>query len=137
MRQAVFPESLRDAVAATGFSPAIRAGEFLFLTGATGGRTDGTMPATGAEQAEVALGKALTVLNAAGVGPEAVAELTSYHTGIAEDFDAIQAVMTRLLGLPLPAWTAVEVAGLRRPGARVEFRIVAHVPTGTASDPQL
>ncbi|MGI3184509.1 Rid family hydrolase [Nioella aestuarii] len=127
MRQAVLPESLRDAVAATGFSPAIRAGEFLFLTGATGGLPDGTMPATGGAQAEVALGKALTVLNAAELGPEAVVELTSYHTAIAEDFDDIQSVVTRLLGTPLPAWTAVEVAGLRRPGARVEFRIVAHV----------
>lgn len=34
MRQAVIPESLHDAVTATGFSPAIRAGELLFLTGA-------------------------------------------------------------------------------------------------------
>jgi hypothetical protein len=47
MRQAIIPDALKDAVAATGFSPAIRAGGLLFVTGATGGRRDETMPQTG------------------------------------------------------------------------------------------
>ncbi|MFT7135875.1 MAG: enamine deaminase RidA (YjgF/YER057c/UK114 family) [Akkermansiaceae bacterium] len=36
--------------------------------------------------------------------------------------------MRDMLGLPLPAWTAVEVADLRRDGALIELRIVAHLP---------
>lgn len=128
MRQAVYPAALREAVEATGFSPAVRAGEFLFLTGATGGATDGTMPATGAAQARAALDKVIHVLGAVKASAEAVVELTSYHTDIQADFDDIDQVLRQVLGEPLPAWTAVEVAGLRRPGARVEFRVVAYAP---------
>lgn len=124
----MFPQALRDAVAATGFSPAIRAGDFLFLTGATGAHPDGAMPETAREQAENALQKVVQILAAADGTPDAVVELTSYHTHLGDDFDVIDAVLRDILGLPLPAWTAVEVAGLRRPGARVEFRIVAHLP---------
>ena len=60
---------------------------------------------------------------------EAVVEMTSYHTDINADFNEVDRAVRHALGVPLPAWTAVEVARLRRPGARVEFRIVAHLPT--------
>ena len=128
MRQVVFPEALRDAVRATGFSPAVRAGDFLYFTGATGGHADGSMPESVAEQAEVALGKVLEVLRSVGAEASAIVEMTSYHSDIRHDFDAVQTVVEELLGNPLPAWTAVEVTRLRRDGARVEFRIVAHHP---------
>jgi hypothetical protein len=36
MREAIVPQGLAAAAAASGFSPAIRSGGFLFLTGATG-----------------------------------------------------------------------------------------------------
>ncbi len=128
MRNVVSPDSLRDAVAATGFSPAVRAGDFLYLTGATGGAPDGTMPCAISDQCENALTKVLEVLMAADADASAVVDLTSYHTDIDADFDAVDTALRAILHEPLPAWTAVEVAGLRRPSARVEFRIVAHVP---------
>ncbi|WP_299964214.1 Rid family hydrolase [uncultured Roseobacter sp.] len=132
MRHAIVPEALARAAAATGFSPAIRAGEFLFLTGATGGREDGSMPHSISEQARIALSKAQVVLAAAGADEGHVVELTSYHRDIAATFRQVQTVLEDIFSAPLPAWTAVEVAALRRPGALVEFRIVAHVP---ARDP--
>ena len=128
MRQVVVPEALREAVAATGFSPAIRAGDFLYLTGATGGLADGTMPETGGDQTRSALSKVFTVLETVAATPAAIVEMTSYHTNLDQDFTEIDSVLHELLGDPLPAWTAIEVAGLRRPGARVEYRIVAYVP---------
>lgn len=109
-------------------SPAIRAGEFLFLTGATGGRPDGTMPADAADQARVALGKVTDTLASASSGCDDVVEITSYHVAIRETFEAIETVMHDTFASPLPAWTAVGVAELRRPGAVVEFRVVAHHP---------
>lgn len=129
MRRAIVPDALKQAAAATGFSPAIRAGDFLFLTGATGGRADGTMPETATDQARTALDKARTVLAAAGADESHVVELTSYHRDIATTFAEVQSVLEDVFSPPIPAWTAVEVAGLRRPGALVEFRIVAHAPT--------
>lgn len=86
------------------------------------------MPESVAEQAEVALGKVLEVLRSVGAEASAIVEMTSYHSDIRHDFDAVQTVVEELLGNPLPAWTAVEVTRLRRDGARVEFRIVAHHP---------
>lgn len=128
MRQAIVPDALKTAAAVTGFSPAIRAGDLLFLTGATGGRADGSMPAAAADQARIALDKAQIVLAAAGATEAHVVELTSYHRDIATTFEAVQTVLEDVFSVPIPAWTAVEVAGLRRPGALVEFRIVAHAP---------
>ncbi|MCV3273007.1 Rid family hydrolase [Roseobacter sinensis] len=132
MRQAIIPDALKQAAAATGFSPAIRAGDFLFLTGATGGRADGTMPDDAADQTRVALDKVQTVLVAAGAGEGDVVEMTSYHLDIANTFAAVQGALEQIFAPPLPAWTAVEVAGLRRPGALVEFRVVAHAPEARA-----
>ncbi|MGV6848034.1 MAG: Rid family hydrolase [Marinibacterium sp.] len=128
MRQAIIPESLRGAAEATGFSPAVRAGDFLFLTGATGGDVAGQMPVSVREQTENALSKVALVLGAAGRDLSAVVEVTSYHVDLQASFDTVQQVFDVAFGHPLPAWTAVEVAGLRRPGAVVEYRIVAHVP---------
>tara|TARA_R110002049_G_scaffold10127_9_gene50621 strand:+ start:613 stop:1008 length:396 start_codon:yes stop_codon:yes gene_type:complete len=127
-RQAVFPAELAAIGAATGFSPAVRAGDFLFLTGATGGDADGQMPPDADTQVRSALTKALSVITAAGGDTDSIVEITSYHTQLRADFDVIDAALREVLGLPLPAWTAVEVAGLRRAGAVVELRIVAHLP---------
>ena len=87
------------------------------------------MPDDAGTQTKTALSKALTVVKSAGGTADNIVEITSYHLGLRSHFDAVQDVIQDLLGTPLPAWTAVEVAGLRRPGALVEFRIVAHLGT--------
>ena len=127
-RQAIFPPELAQLVEETGFSPAVRAGDFVFLTGATGGSANGDMPEDIETQCRNALAKALTVIAAAGGTAQNIVEVTSYHIGLRQHFDTVDAVFREILGTPLPAWTAVEVAGLRRPGALVEFRIVVHLP---------
>lgn len=126
-RAVVTPDALADAARASGFSPAVRAGDLLFLTGATGGAPDGTMPPDAAAQAQNALSKVEAILAAAGAGVDAVVEVTSFQADVAASFDAVQVALEARLGTPLPAWTAVE-AGPRRPGAPVEFRAVAHAP---------
>ena len=89
MREAVFPPELAEAVRATGFSPAVRAGDFLFLTGATGGTPDGTMPDDAGTQTKTALSKALTVVKSAGGTADNIVEITSYHLGLRSHFDAV------------------------------------------------
>lgn len=126
-RAVVSPPALAKAVAATGFSPAVRAGDLLFLTGATGGGPDGAMPDDPGEQVRNALGKVATILAEAGGDLSSVVEMTSYHVGLRDHWDAIEIALRAGLGQPLPAWTAVEVAGLRRPGAVIELRLVAHM----------
>ena len=91
------------------------------------------MPDTAAEQTRVLFGKIREVLSSAGTNEDAIVEMTSYHTDIDADFAPVQAVVEDVLSVPLPAWTAVEVQKLRRPGARVEFRIVVHHPVDEAT----
>ncbi|MEL6607548.1 MAG: Rid family hydrolase [Pseudomonadota bacterium] len=136
MRQALIPPELAEAARVSGFSPAIRAGDMLYLTGATGGDpATGEMPADAATQARNALTKVINILHHAGADAAAVVEMTSYHVDIRTHFPAIEAVLREVFTAPLPAWTAVGVAELRRPGALIEFRITAHClqdPDGSA-----
>lgn len=132
-RQAIVPPALAQAARDTGFSPAIRAGGFIYLTGATGGAPDGTMPGDVATQTRNALEKAQTVLQAADADLGDVVEMTSYFSDIDSDFTACEAVLHAMFQPPLPAWTAVEVAKLRRPGARIELRLVAFAPSAELS----
>lgn len=51
--------------------------------------------------------------------------MTTYHVGLRDHFDLFNQVRLEYLEEPYPAWTAVEVAGLRREGAIVEIRVIA------------
>ena len=130
MRRAVVPEALAELAAASGFSPAVRAGDFLYLTGATGGDAAGIMPQDVAEQTRNALSKAMTIIAEVGADESNVVEMTSYHLAIDQTFEPVEAEVRRVFSNPLPAWTAVEVAGLRRPGAMVELRLVVYLGDG-------
>jgi enamine deaminase RidA (YjgF/YER057c/UK114 family) len=83
------------------------------------------MPATPADQFRQAFAKIGAVLGEAGLGFDAIVEMTTYHIGLSDHFETFCAVRAEYVRAPFPAWTAVEVAGLRRDGAVVEIRVVA------------
>ncbi|UUX48842.1 RidA family protein [Nisaea acidiphila] len=128
-KRAIVPPALRAAAEQLKMSPAILSGGHLFLTGSTGGNADGTMPGDAAIQMRNALGKIGAILAEAGVGFDAVVEMTTYHVGLREHFEAIDRVRLEHFSEPFPAWTAVEVAGLRRDGAVIEIRVIAEMDT--------
>ena len=115
-------EGAGEALAA---SPGLISGDHVFLTGMTGSREDGSMPADVQTQAENAMEKIGRILAEAGLSHSAIVEMTTYHIDIKTHFDAFNQVRRRYVSEPFPAWTAVEVAGLRRPGALVEIRVIA------------
>lgn len=125
--RAIIPSELRLVAERARMSPAILSGDHLFLTGVTGARADGSMPADPTDQFRVAFAKIGTVLEAAGLDFRAVVEMTTYHVGLRGHFALFDAVRLEHVVEPYPAWTAVEVAGLRREGAIVEIRAVANV----------
>ncbi|MBW4707279.1 RidA family protein [Roseobacter sp. YSTF-M11] len=106
-------------------SPAVVSGEHVFVTGMTGSGPGGEMPSDPQAQFRAAFDKIGAVLAAAGSGWGSVVEMTSYHVGLQAHFDTFNAVHGAYVHPPYPAWTAVEVAGLRRAGALVEIRVVA------------
>jgi enamine deaminase RidA (YjgF/YER057c/UK114 family) len=131
-RRALIAKGREAAARALHLSPGIVAGDLVFLTGMTGAFPDGTMPVDTEMQIRSAFDKIGEVLALDGLDHAAIVEMTSYHVGLREHFDLFNAIRSDYVREPFPAWTAVEVAGLRRAGAIVEIRVVA-MRTGAVS----
>lgn len=128
MKRALFPEGSEAAASRIKVSPGIVSGNHVFLTGMTGSGADGSMPDDLETQFRQAFEKIGLVLREAGLSFGSIVEMTSYHVRLSEHFDRFNAVRADYVEEPFPAWTAVEVAGLRRKGAVVEIRVVAALP---------
>ena len=124
-RRNLVPRSLQGRHGALDISPGVVSGGFVYVTGMTGSGPDGSMPDVPEDQLRAAFAKIAEVLAEAGLDLGAVVEMTSYHIDMATHFDCFDRVRLSLMRAPHPAWTAVEVAALRRPGALVEIRVVA------------
>jgi enamine deaminase RidA (YjgF/YER057c/UK114 family) len=126
-KTAIFPPGSQEQAKLVKVSPGIVSGDHVFLTGVTGSLANGTMPDTAGAQFRSAFRKIGAVLAEVGLGHDAIVEMTSYHVGIRDHFDEFNAVRCEFVSDPFPAWTAIEVAGLRRARALVEIRVVAHL----------
>lgn len=131
-RRAIVPPAFGAAAEQLKMSPAILSGQHVFFTGLTGSGPDGLMPDDPETQFRNAFDKIGVVLHEAGLTFQAVVEMTSYHVGLRGHFDLFNSIRLGYFGDPWPAWTAVEVAGLRREGALVEIRVIAS--TGRCAD---
>lgn len=125
--RAVTPSAFRAGAEQLKASPGLISGDHMFLTGVTGSSANGQMPADPEAQIRNVFEKIGLVLGEAGLDFGAVAEMTSYHVGLQAHFNLFSAIRADYVVAPYPAWTAVEVAGLRREGAIVEVRVVANV----------
>src|SRR6478752_6200057 len=115
-----------DAPAAIGaYSPAIRAGNLLFVSGqvpmnpATGNLVDGDITA----QTEQVMRNLSALLNAAGAGFEHVVKTTVFLADM-NDFAAMNAVYSKYMVDPPPARATVQVARLPR-DVKVEIDLIA------------
>lgn len=125
-RRAIVPPAFRAAAEQAKMSPGLVSGNHVFLTGVTGSDADGHMPEDPEAQMRSAFEKIGLVLGEAGLTFRSMVEMTSYHVGLRDHFDLFDTVRLDYLTAPYPAWTAVEVAGLRREGAIVEIRVIAN-----------
>jgi 2-iminobutanoate/2-iminopropanoate deaminase len=126
---------VRQAISAPGapraigpYSPAIRSGNLMFLSGqipldaATGGLIEGDIAA----QTEQVMRNIGALLDAAGAGFEHVVRTTVFLADMNE-FAAMNAVYARFMTDPPPARSTVQVARLPR-DVRVEIDVIAVVP---------
>lgn len=125
-KRAIVPPESRAAADQLKMTPGIVSGNHLFLTGVTGSDAHGSMPEDPEVQVRNAFEKIGHVLREAGLTFQSIVEMTSYHVGLRGHFDLFDTVRLEYLEEPYPAWTAVEVAGLRREGAIVEIRVIAN-----------
>ncbi|MGR3761528.1 RidA family protein [Roseobacteraceae bacterium NS-SX3] len=124
--KAIIPPGAGPACQELALSPAVLSGNHLFLTGMTGSDASGGVPQEPEAQFRNAFEKIRAVLREAGLDFGAVVEMTSYHVDIRTHFDLFSRVRREYVAEPFPAWTAVGVAELRRPGALAEVRVTAY-----------
>jgi aminoacrylate peracid reductase len=111
------------------FSPALRVGNLLFISGTTATDEQGKIVAPGdiVGQTRAIYQKFATLLAAAGAGCEHIVETTEYIT-TTDNYRETAAVRREFFRPPYPAATGVIVAGLLRPGALIEISAVAVLP---------
>jgi 2-iminobutanoate/2-iminopropanoate deaminase len=126
VRQAVTAPDAPKAMGA--YSPAIRAGNLLFVSGqipidpASGALVDGDITA----QADQVMRNMSALLKAAGVGFEHVVRTTVYLSDMNE-FAAMNDVYSRYIVDPAPARATVQVARLPR-DVKIEVDCIAVIP---------
>jgi len=107
------------------YSPAVKAGPLVFVSGQGGMDAEGRMPADVAGQAEGALRNVQEVLAAAGAGLRDVVKSTVFLKDM-NDFATVNQVYARFFEAPYPARSCVEVARLPK-DMLVEIEVVAVV----------
>jgi 2-iminobutanoate/2-iminopropanoate deaminase len=106
------------------YSPAVGAGDFVFLSGQIGLDTAGNLVGeTAVEQAHQALDNMVALLVAAGLTTDAVVKTTIFLTDMA-DFAAVNDVYAGYFTAPFPARSTFAVAGLPK-NARFEIEALA------------
>lgn len=109
-----------------GFSDAVIAGDLIFLSGIVTGLAPGeTDLRPGYERAFKAIGR---ILERAGAGYGDIVDVTSFHTDVTGQIEALAEVQKKYLGAPPPAWTAIDVDRLLPENGLTEIKIVARRP---------
>jgi enamine deaminase RidA (YjgF/YER057c/UK114 family) len=111
-----------------GYSPAVRAGDFIYVAGQIGLNADGSMPENDAGQIANAFDRLKIVLEEAGAALDDIVELVSYHVGLQGHLAQLVEIKNSYIHEPFPTWTILEIAGLARPGLVIEIKAVAYAP---------
>ncbi|MFN4165609.1 MAG: RidA family protein [Ferrovibrio sp.] len=126
-RDAVFPANRHALYDLHQYSPAIRSGDLLFVSGQVGSRDDGSPEPDFARQVKLAFANLRDVLQAAGCSFDDVVDVTSFHTDPEKQFETVMAVRAQEIGdAPWPTWTAVGVTWLA--GFDFEIKVIARIP---------
>ncbi|MBC7838005.1 MAG: RidA family protein [Nitrospiraceae bacterium] len=127
-RDAIFPASRQALYDQHRYSPAIRSGDLLFVSGQVGSREDGSPEPVFEDQVRRAFANLRAVLEAVGCTFDDVVDVTTFHTNPAMQFETVMAVRTAEIGEPpYPNWTAVGVTWLA--GFDFEIKVIARIPS--------
>ena len=126
-RQAVFPDRPHALYEKHRYSPAVRSGDLLFVSGQVGSREDGSPEPDFRTQVQLAFDNLAAVLAAAGCTLADVVDVTTFHTDPEAQLETIMAVREKAIGAPpYPNWTAVGVNWLA--GFDFEIKVIARIP---------
>lgn len=131
IRDAVYPANRHALYDIHRYSPAIRAGDLLFVSGQVGSREDGSPEPIFADQVRRAFANLREILAAAGGSFDDVIDVTSFHTRPDEQFETVMAIRAEEIGSPpYPSWTAIGVNWLA--GFDFEIKVIARIPPNAA-----
>jgi len=127
-RQAVFPARPHALYAEHGYSPAIRSGDLLFVSGMVGAREDGTPEPELAAQIQLAFDNLRGVLEGAGCTFADVVDATLFLVDPAASAGLmIEALRRAFPDDPPPNATVVGVTWLA--GFQFEIKVIARIPS--------
>ena len=110
-----------------GFNDAIVVGDTIYLSGLVAGtRPDEKGPDAAYERVYARIA---SILKRAGASWDDVVDITSFHTDVEGQIDALAAVHKRHVKAPYPSWTAIGVAKILG-GGITEIKVVAKRPAG-------
>jgi enamine deaminase RidA (YjgF/YER057c/UK114 family) len=120
--------SAREFQEKWGFSDAVIAGDTIYLSGIVAGRgpdEQGYEPAY--ERVYRQIG---AILKRAGASWDDVVDMSSFHTDVEGQIEAMAAVHKRHVKAPYPAWTAIGVTKVLG-GGITEIKVAAKLPRST------
>jgi enamine deaminase RidA (YjgF/YER057c/UK114 family) len=126
-REPVVPARYAEGARRLGYSPGLRVGNTIHVSGHIGRTPDGELPADPETQIRQAFENVAHTLGEAGATWADVVEVTTYHVGLRQHADALVSVHHEFVQEPYPAWTAVGVTELYSPEAIVEVSVTAVV----------
>lgn len=124
-KKIVIPEHFQPVYDKWHYALAVESGGFLFVSGCTGTRNDGTNSDVPKEQFEQAFVRVQGALQEAGLTFDDVVEMVTYHVGLQAHLNDFKAVKDQFIKDPYPTWTAVGVTELAVPGAIIEVKVTA------------
>jgi enamine deaminase RidA (YjgF/YER057c/UK114 family) len=109
------------------FSPAVRAGAFIYISGVVGADARGEAFPDAVDEYHVTFRTIGRLLAVEGATMADIVALDSFHISkdLIADLRVFNEVRAQYMQAPHPAWTAIGVAALGIPGARAEVRVTA------------
>ncbi len=111
-----------------GYSPGVRVGNLILISGMLGRESDLTIVTDPEAQLEQLFANMSMVLEEAGCGWPDIVELTGYFPHLQRDYELFSTVRDRYIREPYPAQTMIGVAELAQPGLICELKGIAAVP---------
>lgn len=126
MRTAIFPENSHASYETYGYSPAIKSGDFLFISGQVGVNRDGSAIEDVEMQFAQVFENLKQILNEAECSFDNIIDVTSFHVDMFEHFDTFAAAKQKVFTQsPPPSWTAIGVVTLADPALLLEVKAIA------------
>ena len=126
-RDVVFPANPHALFKEHGYSPAVRSGDLLFVSGMVGARQDGSPEPDLTAQVQLAFDNLNAVLAAAGASFDDVVDVTVFIVDADTNFEKIFPTFQANWGqAPFPNISAIGVTWLA--GFAFEIKVVARIP---------